>query len=144
MTDQPRNNAPKTRGRPFPKGNRGRPAGSRNKASLVIERLFEGEAEAIGEAVLKLGRAGNARALQMIVDRIAPVRRDRPIEFPLPPITTAGDAVQASTALLQAVAAGAVTPVEGERVMALLNAHTAILEAHDFERRLQALEEKQP
>ena len=38
------NNAPKTRGRPFQKGNPGRPLGARHKATLAAEALLDGEA----------------------------------------------------------------------------------------------------
>ena len=46
MTD-PRNNAPRTRGRPFAPGNPGRPKGARHKVSRAVEALLEGEAEAL-------------------------------------------------------------------------------------------------
>ena len=44
------NNDSKTRGKPFQPGNtfgKGRPAGSRNKATLVLEALIEGQGEEI-------------------------------------------------------------------------------------------------
>jgi hypothetical protein len=44
------------------------------------------------------------------------------VSFALPPIKTAGDTVTASSSLLEAVAAGEVTPDEAGRVMALLSA----------------------
>ena len=46
----------------------------------------------------------------------------------------------ASTSLLQAVATGDVTPDEAGRVMALLTAHKALVEAGDLEARITALE----
>jgi hypothetical protein len=48
------NNADLTRGRPFEKGNtagRGRPEGSRNKATLLLDKLDDEEAEAIQRQV---------------------------------------------------------------------------------------------
>src|ERR1700720_2311095 len=38
-----RKNVMKTRGRPFQKGNPGRPKGARDTATLAVERLLEGE-----------------------------------------------------------------------------------------------------
>lgn len=73
---------------------------------------------------------------------IAPPRRDAPISITLPPVTSAADAVAASSALLDAVAAGEVTPGEAGPVMALLVSHKGIVEAGDLERRIAALEEK--
>ena len=62
--------------------------------------------------------------------------------FALPPISTAGDTVGASSSLLEAVAAGDVTPDEAGRVMALLTAHKALVETGDLETRIAALEAK--
>ncbi len=45
--------------------------------------------------------------------------------------------------MLDAVGAGEVTPEEAGRVMALLTAHKAIVEAGDLEMRISALEEKE-
>ena len=81
-------------------------------------------------------------ALRLCLDRLAPPRKDAPITVALPPVKSAQDAVAASTALLEALSAGDVTPDEAGRVMALLTAHKAILEAGDFEARLAALEAK--
>ena len=78
----------------------------------------------------------------LCLDRIAPPRRDAPISISLPPVASAADAVVASSALLDAVAAGEVTPGEAGPVMALLVAHKGIVETGDLERRITALEEK--
>lgn len=82
-------------------------------------------------------------ALRLCLDRIAPPRKDAPVSFELPPIKTAADTVTASSALLDAVAAGEVTPDEAGRVMALLTAHRTLVEAGDLEARIAALEMKQ-
>ena len=48
----------------------------------------------------------------------------------------------ASSAVLEAVAAGDVTPGEAGAVMALLTGHKSIIEAGDLENRITALEAK--
>lgn len=85
---------------------------------------------------------GDTVAMRLCLDRLAPPRKDSPLSFPLPPIKSAADTVAASSALLDAVAAGDVTPDEAGRVMALLSAHKALVEAGDLERRIEALEAK--
>jgi hypothetical protein len=80
--------------------------------------------------------------LRLCLDRIAPPRKDAPISIDLPPVKSAEDTVAASSALLDAVTAGEVTPDEAARVMALLTAHKAIVETGDLERRIAALETK--
>jgi hypothetical protein len=68
MAENSRNNTSKTlgrgRGRPFEKGNAGRPKGVRNRATMAAAVLLDGEAEAlVGKAVeLALGY-GCAQAL---------------------------------------------------------------------------------
>jgi hypothetical protein len=140
--------APKRTGRAAPwkpgqSGNpSGRPKGSRNKATLAVEVLLDGQHEALTQAAINKALEGDTAALRLCLDRIAPPRRDAPISFDLPPIKSAGDTVQASSSLLEAVAAGDVTPDEAGRVMALLTAHKALVEAGDLERRIEALEAK--
>lgn len=139
---EPRNNAPRTRGKPFEAGNPGRPRGARHRVTLAIEALLEGQHEALTQKAVEKALEGDTVALRLCLDRIAPPRRDATITVALPEVKSAEDAVTASAAVLAAVAAGEVTPDEAGRVMALLTAHKAIVEAGDLERRITALETK--
>ncbi|MXO85246.1 hypothetical protein GRI38_04310 [Altererythrobacter aurantiacus] len=105
--------------------------------------MLEGEHEQLTRAAISKALEGDTAALRLCLDRIAPPRKDSPVTFDLPPISTAEDALKASAALLKAVAAGEVTPDEAGRVMALLTAHKALVEAGDLEMRIAALENKQ-
>lgn len=140
MTGATRNNAEKTRGRPFEPGNSGRPKGARNRATLAAEALLDGEAEALTRKAIELALTGDGAALRLCLQRIVPARRDRPVSFELPSIATAGDASRAMGAIIAAVAAGDLTPGEAEAVGNLIQTHLRTLEATDFERRLTALE----
>ena len=60
--------------------------------------------------------------------------------FPLPSMRSAGDAAKAAGAVLEAVADGELTPIEGAHVMGLVDAFRRTLEASEFEVRLAALE----
>lgn len=120
----------------------GRPSGSRHKVTLAVEALLEGEHEALTRKAIDKALEGDGMALRLCLDRIAPARKDTPISFALPPIKTAADTVTASATLLGAVADGEVTPDEAGRVMALLTAHKALVEAGDLEARITALEAK--
>lgn len=120
----------------------GRPKGARNKTTMAIESLLEGEAEELTRKAIEMAKAGDGPALRMCMDRLAPPRKDAPVCFALPPINSVADAVAASSALLSAVAGGDVTPDEGSRIMALLTSHKVLVETGEFERRLEALEAK--
>lgn len=137
-----RNNARITRGRPFGPGNPGkpflpgnpgRPMGSRHRTTVAIEALLEGQHEALAERAIQKALYGDVNALKFCLDRLAPMRRDRPVAFDLPPIRTIADVADASAALLAALAAGEVTPDEASRVMTLLTAHCDILYDSDRE-----------
>ena len=95
---------------------RGRPAGSRNNATLACEALLEGQAEALTQKAVDMALAGDTVALKICIDRIFPVRRDRPVSFPLPPINTARDAANVAAAVTEAVAAGQITPSEAGEI----------------------------
>src|SRR6516225_7334249 len=90
----------------------GRPAGSRNSATLACEALLEGQAEALTQKAVDMALAGDPVALRICLERICPVRKDRAVRFPLPPITSARDAADIAAAIAQAVAAGQLTPSE--------------------------------
>ena len=85
---------------------------------------------------------GDTTALRLCIERIAPARKDAPVEFDLPPIETAQDAATAAAAVLSEVASGGITPLEGATVMGLLEQYRRTLEASEFEKRIEALEAK--
>jgi len=138
----PRKNATNTRGKPFEPGNSGRPRGARHKTTLAIEALLDGQHEALTQKAIEKALEGDTVALRLCLDRLAPARKDGPLSLTLPLVRSAADAVAASSAVLEAVAAGDVTPGEAGAVMALLTAHKSIIEAGDLENRITALEAK--
>ena len=134
-----RKNAGTTRGKPFQVGNPGRPAGSRNKTTLAIEALLDGEANAITRKAIELAKLGDGPAMRLCMDRLAAPRKDRPVRFPLPPLKTADDAVRATAAITAAVGAGELTPGEAGELAKVIDAFSTALFARDLERRLAKL-----
>ena len=137
-------NADKKQGTKFTPGQSGNPAGkakgTHNRTTLAIEALLEGEADALTRKAIEMAKEGDGPALRMCLDRLAPPRKDAPVCFDLPPIKSVADAVEASSALLCAVAGGDVTPDEAARIMTLLTSHKVLVETGEFERRLEVLE----
>jgi len=70
----------------------GRPAGSRNKATLWLEELLEGEGERITRKAVEQAMLGDPHALRLCMERIYPPRKERLIDLPLPDVKTAADA----------------------------------------------------
>ena len=124
----------------FSAGNSGRPKGSRNKATVVIESLLQGQAEALTQTAVTKALEGDSVALRLCMERIASAPKDQPISFSLPTMNSALDASEAAGSVLTAVSDGALTPIEATRVMGLINSYRRTLELTEIEQRLQALE----
>jgi len=124
----------------FTEGNSGKPKGSRNKATIAIESLLEGQAEALTQTAISKALDGDSMALRLCMDRIAPLPKDNTISFTLPHMESANDASKAAGSVLKAVSIGEITPIEGSRVMELIDSFRRTLELTVIEHRIQALE----
>lgn len=119
----------------------GRPKGARNRSTKALEAIFEGEAEALTRKAIEMALEGDTVALRMCMDRLMPVRKDRPITFTLPEIESAADLTKATKALMQGVADGEITPSEAAELSKLVDAHVKAVEVRDVAARLAALEQ---
>jgi hypothetical protein len=131
-------------GRPFKKGKSGnpsgRPRGARNRATLAAEALLDGEAEALTRKVIERALDGDNTALRICLDRILPPRRQRLLDFTLPPLNSAADTIAAMAAITAAVAAGEITLSEAAEMANLVEVFIKAIETHDFDQRLKWLE----
>ena len=126
----------------FSAGNSGRPRGSRNKATIAIESLLQGQAEALTQTAVTKALEGNSVALRLCMDRIAPALKDQAVSFSLPNMNNALDASEAAGSVLTAFSEGDLTPIEATRVMSLIDSYRRTLELTEIEQRLQALEHR--
>ena len=124
----------------FTAGNAGRPKGARNRTTQAVMALLEGEAEALSRKAVEMALAGDSVALRLCLERLAPPRKDAPVQFPLPRMTTARDAAEAAGAVLEAVSVGELTPTEGAQIMTLVDSYRRTLEVTELEARVAALE----
>lgn len=124
----------------FARGNPGKPKGSRHKATMASLRLLDGEAEALTRKAIQAALGGGTVALRLCLERIAPVRKDVPVQFDLPAMHSAIDAANAAASVLSAVSQGDVTPTEGAHVMGLIETYRRTLELSELEARVIALE----
>jgi Family of unknown function (DUF5681) len=118
----------------------GRPRGSRNKTTIAMEELLDGEADAIVRKAVEQAKSGDPVALRLCLERIIPPRRERPINFELPSIQAPADALNATAALIAAVGAGDVTPSEAAELAKLIEGFMKSLEATDLADRIAKLE----
>jgi hypothetical protein len=127
----------------FLPGNPGRPRGSRHEALKALDAIGADNAEAVMQAVVKAATEGDMRAAEILLRRIWPERKGRPITMDLPTLTTAGGIVEALGAVASAVAAGEVSPEEGQAVAGILETQRRAIETAELEGRIAALEARQ-
>jgi tellurite resistance protein len=145
-TDHPETTAGDRPGRDpsgrFLPGNPGRPRGSRHAALVALDAIGQEAAEDVLRAVVAAAKAGDMRAADILMRRYLPERKGRPVPFDMPEMRSSADAVQASAAVVAAVASGDLTPEEGQAVAAVMETHRRTLETVELERRLAVLERK--
>ena len=132
----------KTRGRPFTAGNPGRPRGAKNKTTIMLEQLSEGQAEQLINKTVELAMAGNVRCLGMLLDRIWPARKGAPIALDFPPIKSPQDVLAAVAALLTAVGDGRLSPEEAWALSHVAQQSMKAIEQQDVLKRLEDLEKE--
>jgi len=130
----------KIRGRPFRPGNPGRPPGSKNRTTLLVEQLVADEAERITRKLIQLALGGNVRCIQHCLERLSPPRNVRPVDLQLPAIKDARDIVAAMAAITTGVTDGSLTAEEAGHLMHVLDGYAKALTTYDLASRLEALE----
>jgi len=130
----------KIRGRPFERGNPGRPRGSKNRTTRLLEELVAGEGEKLAQKAVELALAGNVKCLQLCLDRLLPRRTGRPVDFSLPAVNDVHDVVTAMAAITTGVNDGSLTAEEAGQLVHILNGYAKALETYDFATRIAALE----
>jgi hypothetical protein len=114
--------------------------GTRNATTLALETLLDGQANALTQKAIDLALSGDMTALRLCLERILPPRKDRPVTFTLPTITSAKDALSALSALLTAVSCGEITPTEASEVGKLVDGYVKATETNELADRLERLE----
>jgi len=94
--DEPKNPAtaiPRQANGKFAKGFSGNPAGpkpgTRSRAARLAEQLLEIDVPEVCRAVIDAAKAGDMTAARIIIERLVPPRKDRPVTFPLPKLESA-------------------------------------------------------
>jgi hypothetical protein len=138
--------AGKQRGKPFEPGEsdnpRGRPEGSWHATTPAVEKLLEGEAEEIGRKAVELAKSGDTVALRLCLERIAPVRKGRPISLTLPSMSSPADVTKALSAIVAQMAEGEITPDKAAVAASVIETKRKALETEELDRRLRAIEEQ--
>jgi hypothetical protein len=119
----------------------GKPQGMRNKATMMVINLMEAGAEEITKAVIDAAKGGDLMAARLVIERLAPPLRERPINIDLPDTRTADGCSDAQNAILQAVGMGELLPGEGATLAGIVENRRKAIETVELEQRIAALEE---
>ncbi len=132
------------RGRPWKPGTsgnpQGRPPGARHRTTVALEKLMAADAESIVRTVLTAAEQGDMTAARMVLDRVVPPIKERPISLDLPFLDGVESVAEAHSRIVAAVAAGELLPSEGHSLAALLESRVRVAEATKLERLLRELE----
>lgn len=132
------------RGRPFKKGQsgnpKGKPRGTRHATTILAESLMGKDVEEIINAVVARAKGGDIAAARLVLDRVVPQRRGRPISIDLPVIRKIGDLTAAQAAVTSAMARGELSPDEADEVASVLERNRKAIETEELVRRITAAE----
>ena len=127
--------------RPGVSGNpKGKPKGARNHATRLVLGLMESGAEEITRVILDAARGGDLTAAKLVIERMAPPMRERPINIELPATASAQGCSEAQDAILQAVGAGDLLPGEGVALAGIVENRRRAIETVALDERITALE----
>ena len=126
---------PRTRGRPFAKGNPGRKPGSKNKTTVIGHALLKEAEEKLLQKAIEMAEGGDGPMLKFLLDRLLP--KDRCIELSA---NDGCDLVERCEAILEAVCAGRIAPNEAATLASLFASYVRIVEFAELDERLQAIE----
>ncbi len=130
------------RGRPFEPGNRfgrGRPKGSRNKISKIMDGLLEKHGESIMRKCIIRAMEGDRAALRLCIERLSPLRRGGFLNIPFTGAGTLPAIDASSETLLRAVMRGKLTPTEGETITNILESRRKVIEMKELQARIEQL-----
>ena len=128
----------------WPKGTsgnpRGKPQGARHAALKALDLIGEAGAAEVMASVVAAAKEGDMRAADLLLRRLWPERKGRPLTIDLPPISDAAGVVGALTAVTAAVAAGEISPEEAQGLAAVLETQRRAIETVALDQRITALE----
>ena len=125
-------------------GGPGRPRGVRHAALAALDAIGTEAAEDVLRRVVEDAKAGDLRAAEILLRRLWPERKGRPVEVALPEVASAADLVPALAAVVASIARGELTPEEAQAICAVLESQRRAIETAELEARVAALEECVP
>jgi Family of unknown function (DUF5681) len=92
----------------------GRPKGTRHAALLALDSIGTAATKEVTAAVVAAAKGGDMRAADILLRRLWPERKGRPVLLELPTMKSATDLPAVLSVIAEAVATGDLTPDEGQ------------------------------
>ena len=121
---------------------KGRSPGSRSKATILMAQIMEDASKGVVDVLLKQALAGKIEAIRIIMDKLYPNPKTRPITLDIPPIEDMTTACYVMANIANEVAAGNLTPDEGMSVAAIVEVYRKTFETNVIDQRMNDLEAK--
>src|SRR4051812_20201195 len=111
----------------------GRPRGARHQALVALDAIGADNAREVMQAVVEAARGGDMRAADILLSRLWPQRKGRPVALDLPALNTAADVAAALAVTTGAMAEGTISPEEAGAVAAVIETQRRTIETMDLE-----------
>ncbi|MBU6356444.1 MAG: hypothetical protein KJS79_06870 [Rhodospirillales bacterium] len=130
--------------KPGQSGNpKGRPHGSRDKALAALDAIGAEAARDVLEATVRAAKNGNSRAAEILLARLWPERKGRPVVLDrLPTVTDAAGVTAALAEVVRAMGAGEISPEEAHAITTVIEGQRRAIETTEIDARLRAIEER--
>ena len=147
MSEKPENSrinqGGSTKWKPGQSGNpAGKPKGTRHKATMLAERLLDGQAEELIQQCVQKALDGDSTAMRLCIERLVPPRKDRPVNLDLPQMECVEDTIKAMAVISSGVGDGELTPSEGQVLSGMVENYRKAIETTELEGRIGELEKK--
>lgn len=119
---------------------KGRPQGSRHRATRAALQLLEGDLEKITRKLVETAIAGEAWAITLVMNKLIPTPKDSPVTFAAPRLDTATDLRVALTCILRAVSRGELTPQEALAVSGVVGSLGLAMQVEELEAEIEQLQ----
>ena len=121
----------------------GRATGSKNKRPNIHAVLPPNAVAELYTKIYEAALTGDMPAARLLLDRLDPAPKGRPVELPeVPPIDGLEGAQQAGRRVLETMLAGELSPDEAGQVLTVILQQVVGLEARDWSRLLEQLQER--
>jgi hypothetical protein len=119
----------------------GRATGSKNKRPTILAMLPPDALQQLYTTIFEAAKAGDMTAAKLLLDRLDPAPKGRPVELPgVPPIDGLEGAQQAGRRVLEVMLAGELSPDEAGQVLDVVVKQLTAVEVRGWAQMLEALQ----